>query len=121
MIKAIFWNIRGVRSKKAIYRLKNLVGINGVQFVAVFETFISKDKIEGYKRFLGFQHCFANELGHIWCFWSNNLQGNVISSDDQQITINFQDNASDKDITIFAVYAKCTAIESKELWESSLS
>lgn len=51
MINTIFWNIRGVRSKKAIHRLKHLIDINKILFVAILEIMISKEKINGYKKF----------------------------------------------------------------------
>ncbi|OIS97554.1 hypothetical protein A4A49_07321 [Nicotiana attenuata] len=55
----------GMRSKKAIYRLKLLININKVVFVAIFEPFGDMSKICGYKRFLGFKHCKANVTGKI--------------------------------------------------------
>lgn len=51
MISAIFWNIIGV---KAIHMMKSLITFNNIKFVVVFESFVSKDKNEGYKKFLGF-------------------------------------------------------------------
>jgi len=41
-----------------------------VLFVAIFEPFVDVGKIEGYRRFLGFHHCLANNNGKIWCFWT---------------------------------------------------
>ncbi|XP_060210412.1 uncharacterized protein LOC132637319 [Lycium barbarum] len=63
MISAFFWNIRGVRTKKPIHRLKSLIKLNNAQFVAIFEPFIDKKKIERYKKFLGFQNCLSNDIG----------------------------------------------------------
>lgn len=60
MISAIVWNIRGVRPKNAIHRLKNLININNYNFEVVFEPFLNSNKIDGYKRLLGFQHYLAN-------------------------------------------------------------
>jgi len=63
MINALFLNIRGVRTKKAIHRLKSLVKRNCIHYVAIFEPFIKMNKIEGYKKFLGFHHCISNDIG----------------------------------------------------------
>ncbi|KAK6796465.1 hypothetical protein RDI58_004166 [Solanum bulbocastanum] len=81
MISALFWNIRRVRSKGAIHRLKNLVQINNIQFVAIFEPFVDKQKIDGYRKFLGFHQCLANSNGKIWCFWRNNNHVELLSED----------------------------------------
>ncbi|XP_070049368.1 uncharacterized protein [Nicotiana tomentosiformis] len=118
MIKAIYWNIRGVRSKKAIHRLKHLIHINNAQFVAIFEPFISKEKIDGYRNFLGFQACISNINGQIWCFWKNHLNTTIIVNEDQHITIKFNEGFDKSNIFITAVYAKCTAAERKDLWDS---
>ncbi|XP_075076585.1 uncharacterized protein LOC142163222 [Nicotiana tabacum] len=118
MINAIFWNIRGMRSQKADHRLKNLVKKNKVQFAAIFEPFVHKQKIEVYKRFLEFKHCMSNDIGQMWCFLSEYVNATVISMDDQQMTLQFESNNDDAGIFITAVYAKYTAGERKDLWES---
>ncbi|XP_060202973.1 uncharacterized protein LOC132631415 [Lycium barbarum] len=115
MISALFWNIRDVRTKKAIHRLKSLIKLNNSQFVAIFEPFIDKKKIKGYKKFLGFQNCLSNEIGQIWCFWSTNFQATAISNKDQQITLHLKDGTGVGNEG--AVYAKCTALERQELWD----
>ncbi|XP_075076993.1 uncharacterized protein LOC142163758 [Nicotiana tabacum] len=118
MISTIFWNIRGVRSKKAIHRLKLLININKVVFVAFFEPFVDMSKINGYKSFLGFQHYQANVNGKIWCLWNYLDQTEVLVHSEQQITLNMKENAADSGTFITAVYAKCTTSERRDLWYS---
>lgn len=118
MISAIYWNIRGVRSKKAIHRLKHLVNINKVTFVAISEPLVDMNKIEGYRKFLGFQYCIANTNGKIWCFWSHLDNAMVLTNDEQQITITFQNTLNNFNLSFTAVYAKGTPLERKDLWES---
>lgn len=117
MISAIFWNIRGVRSKKAIHRLKILVNINKVAFVAIMEPSVNMNKIEGYNFFLGFQHCLANTNGKIWCFWNHLDVFKVLANEEQHLTIQYTDKSID-DIFITSVYAKCNLEERRELWDS---
>ncbi|XP_070024616.1 uncharacterized protein [Nicotiana sylvestris] len=107
-----------MKSKKAIHRLKYLIDINKVVFVAIMEPFIDKNKIEGYKRFLGFQHGVTNPSGQIWCFCNSQCDPIVIAEDDQQITLNIKDNMQDKGLYVTAIYAKCTTMERKDLWSS---
>lgn len=118
MISAIFWNIRGVKSKKAIHRLKNLITINKVAFVAIMEPFVQKEKIEGYKKFMGFHQCISNDNGKIWCFWTTNCQTTTMTNEDQQITINISEGGEGNGLFVTAVYAKCTSTERSVLWHS---
>ncbi|XP_070019754.1 uncharacterized protein [Nicotiana sylvestris] len=118
MISAIFWNIRGVRSKKAIHSLKRLTDINNTHFVAIFEPFISKEKIDGYMRFLGFQHCHSNGNGKIWYFWNSFNNKKFFSESDQHITIKLDKAIINQYILITTVYAKCNSIERRDLWSS---
>lgn len=100
-------DIRGVISKEAIHRLKKLVNINKVDFVSVFEPFVDKNKIEGYKRFLGFQYSISNENGKTLCFWSINLLATTIINEYHQITITFEDGVGGDKAYISAIYTKC--------------
>ncbi|XP_055835057.1 uncharacterized protein LOC129903520 [Solanum dulcamara] len=52
------------------------------------------------------------------CFWRDNYQGIVIANDDQQLTINLKKNGGTTDLFVTAIYAKCTANERKDLWQS---
>lgn len=118
MIKTVFWKIRGVRSKRAIHRLKHLIKINHIHFVAIFEPFISDNKIEGYKKFLGFDFCKANRNGQIWCFWKKGFKTTIVANDDQQITIHFSEDSRHDNFYVASVYAKCSPVDRKDLWDS---
>ncbi|MCE0481120.1 hypothetical protein HAX54_038535, partial [Datura stramonium] len=60
MIKAIFWNIRGIRSQKANHRLRDLIRIHKVVFVAILEPFMNMSKIDKYMKYFGFNANIAN-------------------------------------------------------------
>lgn len=76
------------------------------------------DKIDGYKRFLGFHNCQHNISGKLWCFSRDNLHGITISNDEQQLTINLKTGRNDFGIFVTAIYAEYTSVERKDLWES---
>lgn len=118
MISTLFWNIRGVRSKKAIHRLKQLANINKLVYIAIFEPFVDMSKIDGYRRFLGYHHCVASSNGKIWCFWNHMDHSEIIEDNEQQITLKMKQHSTDSGTFITAVYAKCTAPERRELWDS---
>lgn len=118
MISAIIWNIRGgkIQKWKAIHRLRNLINMNNIQFFAILEPMIDKNKIEGYKRFLGYENCLSNDNGKIWCFWIDYCKAIVISNEEQQITICMEDSINNSRMYITRIHAKCTIAERKDLW-----
>ncbi|XP_060178298.1 uncharacterized protein LOC132608263 [Lycium barbarum] len=118
MISAIIWNIREVRSRKAIHKLKRMVNKHKTDMVAMSEPLVNSNKIEGYKRFLGFNHCISNINGKIWCFWRDGCDVSVIQNHVQQMTLKVQKNQNCQEMFVTAVYAKCTASERMELWSS---
>ncbi|XP_070034183.1 uncharacterized protein [Nicotiana tomentosiformis] len=77
---------------------------------------VSKDKIEGYRKFLGFKECISNANGKIWCFWKNLNQTTIIANEEQHISIKFEDDMDNPPVVITSVYAKCTSRERKNLW-----
>ncbi|XP_075076994.1 uncharacterized protein LOC142163768 [Nicotiana tabacum] len=82
------------------------------------EPFVQKEKIEGYKKFMGFHQCISNDNGKIWCFWTTNCQTTTMTNEDQQITINISEEGGGNGLFVTAVYAKCTSTERRELWHS---
>lgn len=65
MIKAIFWNIRGIRTKIANHRLRNLIKFYKVDFVAILEPFLNMNNIDKYMKYFGYQHSIPNLNGQI--------------------------------------------------------
>lgn len=56
--------------------------------------------------------------GKIWLFCSHNWPISVRDTDDQQITIKVANGTGNKNIWIKTVYAKCTTVERKDLWDA---
>ncbi|KAG5612880.1 hypothetical protein H5410_024161 [Solanum commersonii] len=102
MIKAIFWNIRGIRTKKANHRLQNLIKFHKVDFVAIFEPLLNMIKIDKYMKYFGYQHSISNLNGQIWLFWDGNFSTSIIDNTEQQITIKMPNIGIGKDIYITA-------------------
>ncbi|XP_059301933.1 uncharacterized protein LOC132053854 [Lycium ferocissimum] len=89
-----------------------------LDMVAISEPLVNSNKIEGYKRFLGFKHCISNINGKIWCFWRDGCVVSTVNNHEQQITLKIQKNNSCPEMYVTAVYAKCTPGERMELWRS---
>ncbi|KAK6796174.1 hypothetical protein RDI58_003875 [Solanum bulbocastanum] len=89
---AIIWNIRDVRSRKAIHKLKRLTNKYKVDMVAISEPMVNGNKVEGYKRFLGFDHRTSGCNGQLWCFWRNSCIGSIIQDHEQHISLKIKKN-----------------------------
>lgn len=79
---------------------------------------VSKDKMEGYRKFLGFKECVSNDNGKIWYFWKNLNEATIIANKEQQISIKMEDGRVNPPVVITTVYAKCTSRERKDLWRN---
>ncbi|XP_070032638.1 uncharacterized protein [Nicotiana tomentosiformis] len=118
MISVIFWNIRGVNTKKALPRLKTLIAIYNVELVAILEPFASINQIKRCRRFLGYQHCVSNTNCQIWIMWSGNNMATILNNHEQQLTIKLDYGAANSDLYITAVYSKCPPEERRDMWSS---
>lgn len=82
-----------------------------VDMVIIQEPFLSSDQVEEYKRYLEFDQAIISDSNKIWCFWSNELNFNVIDKRKQQITLELDHNGSVFWIT--DIYARTNSIKSK--------
>ncbi|XP_060195386.1 uncharacterized protein LOC132624660 [Lycium barbarum] len=123
MINTIIWNIRGIGSRGAFDRLKKITHIHKATFVALQEPFvhnavINKNKIQKYKRKLGFTNAVTNKNGKIWCLWDDDFKCKVISDHNQQLTLEIQHSSHNEGFVVTIVYAKTSSRKRKRLWEN---
>lgn len=69
--KALFWNIRSVRSQKAFDRLIDLNRRHHYKYIALLKPFQGPHELEQYKMRLGFQNAYCNCAAKIWIFWDD--------------------------------------------------
>ncbi|XP_059285831.1 uncharacterized protein LOC132039351 [Lycium ferocissimum] len=84
--------------------------------VAISEPMVHKNKVEGCKRFLGFNNCITNSNRQIWCFSRDSFIVSITKNQDQLITLKIQKNNNSQDLYVTVVYAKCTAVARVDLW-----
>lgn len=118
MIRAIIWNIRGMRSKGAFERLLRLVKLHKINFIALQEPFLNPSRIEEYKNSLGFDHAISNNNSKIWCFWDTFLNCELIVLHSQQMTFKVSTQGDTDYIWITTVYAKSNYSRRRRLWRS---
>ncbi|KAF5478473.1 hypothetical protein F2P56_005031 [Juglans regia] len=98
-------------------RLKKLVRKFRPSVIALAEPFLKEDKIPN---FLGRFNCdlyLTNEEQHgkIWLLWNSTVSVHWLAGSNQFMSVKIEENGHVFVLTI--VYAKCTQLERKMLWE----
>ena len=116
MIDSILvWNIRGVGTSRT--RLKALVGRYKPKIVALLEPFQNLEGARKLARSLNFDMVISNEVegGKIWLLWDSMYKVQVDKLGMQYISV-VVENGADK-ILIHVIYAKCSWVERRYLWQ----
>lgn len=106
MIESLIWNIRGITSKGAFDRLKQLKRMHNLQVIGIMEPFSNKRNLDKFKRRLSFEFAFANCTNKIWLFCDSHISCNIIEDMEQQVTFSIEYFGEIIHLTL--VYAKCT-------------
>ncbi|XP_022883248.1 uncharacterized protein LOC111399999 [Olea europaea var. sylvestris] len=94
-----------------------LVGKHNVAILAVLEPFQSESRMRMLARKLKFANCVSNEQegGKIWIFWREEFVVDWVGASNQAIHDIFSKGSST--VIISFVYAKCSALERRLLWQ----
>jgi len=114
--KALFWNIRSVRTQNAFHRVQMLYRHHKFFLIALMEPFQDTRHIRKYKRRLGMQYVNYNSNGQIWVFIQEGIHVGVVSDSEQQLTLHLSFHNGNQ-FLVTLVYAKCTAVERLRLWK----
>jgi len=114
--KALFWNIRSVRTHNAFHRVQMLHRHHKFFLIALLEPFQDVRQIQKYKRRLGMQYVNYNANGQIWIFINEQIQVGVVSDSDQQLSLQLT-MADGRQFLVTVIYAKCSAAERLMLWD----
>ncbi|XP_060211761.1 uncharacterized protein LOC132639325 [Lycium barbarum] len=107
MFKSLYWNIRSIKTNGALERLKQLIKAEKLPIIALAEPFHKDNKLDKYKRILGYHYAHSNYNSQIWIFWDSNTDCTISDEDDQQVTCTITINGTPFLITY--IYAKCDA------------
>ncbi|XP_031287891.1 uncharacterized protein LOC116146622 [Pistacia vera] len=105
-------------SRSSRNRLKSLVKKFGVSIVGILEPFAADDKMSRLAYLLGLPNHCSNAVvdGKIWIFWSDDCDWEVLSMTNQSISGIFL--FGEENLFISFIYAKCSCIERRDLWQS---
>ncbi|XP_075111586.1 uncharacterized protein LOC107825614 [Nicotiana tabacum] len=117
MDNVLIWNVRSVNTQKAFQRLIKLHRKYNFYLIGL-ETWQDIDQLEIYRRSLDIKTVVANVNGKIWAFIDEDIDVEVLYDMEQQLNLKLFHRVLGKHLIVTLVYAKCTALERIELWES---
>ncbi|XP_075112636.1 uncharacterized protein LOC142182308 [Nicotiana tabacum] len=107
MFKSLYWNIRSISSSGAFDRLKQIIWLQNLPFIAISEPFHKEDYLDRLRTMMGYDNAHANINSQIWIIWNNDLNYNVVEEFDQYVTCIIEWMGTN--IVVTSVYAKCDA------------
>ena len=113
MINAFLENIRGVARALNLRRLRKLVRLHDVKFVAISEPKQPICSVDHIRMRLSFDSVVVNPSKNLWVFFSSPFICSVVSSSVQHITLSGP-------LLFSFVHAKCTMEERRKLWHHLL-
>lgn len=116
MIKGLYWNIRGVGT--SLRRLRRLIRLHQFSFIALFEPFLSGDRLALVQSQLGYPEVLSAPTNNIFIFYRSGYCVSMDSHTDQLIHVRVSDVHGSLLCFLTFVYAKCSRVERHVLWES---
>lgn len=83
-LKALFWNVRSVRTQNSFHRIQML---HRFFIIALMQPFQRVYQIQRYKRKLGMQYVNYNINGKIWTFIKDQINVTDSSNTEQQLSL----------------------------------
>ncbi|XP_071939022.1 uncharacterized protein [Coffea arabica] len=113
----LVWNIRWASRRDSLRYLKKLCYDNKVRLLFLLEPMSAECQLEVVRRFLNFDFSALYIGGKIWVFWSCLLRFSCVEYAEQMLHahVSFGSGAS---FWVSAIYAKCTRVGRRPLWEA---
>nr|XP_027077000.1 uncharacterized protein LOC113700749 [Coffea arabica] len=113
----LVWNIRGASRRDSLSYLKKLCFDNKVRLLFLLEPMSAECQLEVVRRYLNFDFSALYIGGEIWVFWSCLLRLSCVEYAEQMLHahVSFGSGAS---FWVSAIYAKCTRVGRRPLWEA---
>ncbi|XP_058776557.1 uncharacterized protein LOC131650867 [Vicia villosa] len=118
-MKSLFWNVRGLANSSSRLALKRLISSNKPDLVFVAEPWMDSNKLpKSWLHNLDLKLFALNQrddiLSNLWCFCKTNLNPDIISVDDQQVSFTIKLNNTT--LGFSAIYASTSYICRRSLW-----
>lgn len=116
-VNTLFWNVRGIGKDPTVNRIKKLLKLHDISFIAVFEPMLAMDKIQLIARKWKFKFNFTNSQSTIWIFAKAAFTCQLLNDTSQHLRVRLQHYLWPISVNATSVYAKCDARERQELWD----
>lgn len=116
-MNCLTWNIRGLRDPESQRRLHTYIRQKKIKLLAILEPMIELDSRSMSRRF-EFSNVISNKSGHIWVFSAEDVQVDCLTDHDQFLHIRCSANFLSSDLLYSFVYAKCSYLERRILWDA---
>ncbi|XP_042484214.1 uncharacterized protein LOC122064565 [Macadamia integrifolia] len=120
-MKALYWNIRGIKKAAARLTLRNILRDKRPDFLCIAEPMIPSDAFPTlFLNKLGFDPDFIHNerlggVSNLWLLWRRGVaKPIVLSSSEQQISVSVQ--WAQEIFILSVVHAKCLRAARRELW-----
>ncbi|XP_042478761.1 uncharacterized protein LOC122059794 [Macadamia integrifolia] len=120
-MKALYWNIRGIKKAAARLALRNILRDKRPDFLCIAEPMIPSDAFPTlFFNKLGFDPDFIHNerlggVSNLWLIWRRGVAKPVVlSSSEQQISVSVQ--WAQEIFILSVVHAKCLRAARRELW-----
>ena len=102
-------------------RLKNIIRLHDVQFVAISEPKLDVSRVEYIRMRLSFDYAIVNVSEDLWIFYNSPFTCSMVGTSNQHISLSI-DHPWLRGPMIFSfVHAMCSVEGRRELWEKLLS
>ncbi|XP_058082442.1 uncharacterized protein LOC131230554 [Magnolia sinica] len=118
----LIWNARGVGNSPTISSLKRLIIQSRPSLVAILEPMLRDEKRVGTGLKLGFHQSISNahEGGKIWIFHNSPLSIDHVSTSNQLLSLLIKVQGCLEVLLASFVYAKCSKILRRSMWDQLL-
>ena len=120
MIKALFWNIRGIAKSPNFRRLKTLVRLHKLAIVGVCEPKLSVGEANNFRVRLNFDSVLCNGSGDIWVFFNAPFSCELLRASTQCLSLSVSHPHFSGSVVVSFVHAKWTLTERVPLWRDLL-
>lgn len=115
-MKAIIWNVRGIGNKQTVARVRRLCRRYHPSFLIIIEPKVELNEYVMKNNF-GFCNVMKNCNNHIWFFYNDDYDVNLISDHEQYLHVQMRSPLLPRPIFGTWVHAKCTREERQCLWD----
>lgn len=115
-VNFLYWNVRGIGNDPTLARIKQLVKLHHISFIAIFEPMIALEKIALLSKRLKFLFSFSNHCSTIWIFAKAAYTCTVLHDTAQHLTIRAHHYLWPTSFLISCLYAKCNSSDRQDLW-----